>query len=419
MRILLVAFACHPRQGSEAAVGWRVACVLAQKHRIVVLTHIKQKDDIRKAQAEGGISSAAQFVFIGHPFKWHPNRMIARWQSWLEYARWLKVASGEAASICDEYSIELAHHLTITTWRLPPIRVPPDIPLVWGPLGGAAQFPWHLLKAMSCGAALFEILRNVTSQFLVRNPFLIKGSQRASCVLGASQESVLWMQKLVAPETLVLKLGATFFSDSKIEEFKALIRRRQMDAPLRAFAGGNLIGSKGVDFALRAIKLAKERGVIISYTVASFGPEKSYLEALARRLGILDQVIFHPGFTGHEYPKALLEHSIYLLPSFREGSPGTILEAMLAGQVPVVVKASAQGEIVDARCGFAVEVGSAEKICSGLADALVALSKDAFLREALSQAAHQKVASEYRSEKFCQLLEEAYQAAFRTLRPVR
>lgn len=419
MKILLVAFACHPQQGSEAGVGWRMACVLAQKYQIVVLTHTRQKDDIRKAQAEGGISSAAQFVFFGHPFKWHPNRMIARWQSWFEYARWLKTASSEAASICDKYSIQLVHHLTITTWRLPPIRVPSSTQLVWGPLGGAAQFPWRLLGSMSLGAAFFEIFRNVTNQVLVRNFILIKGVQRASCVIGASQESVDWMRKLVAPETPVLKISATFFSNSKIEEFKALFASRNVDAPLKAFAGGNLIGSKGVGFALRALKLAKDRGVIVPYTVASFGPERGYLENLATSLGIRDQVVFHPGFTGPEYPKALLENSIYLLPSFREGSPGTILEAMLAGQVPVVVKASAQGEIVDARCGFSVEVGSAEKICSGLADALVALSRDAFLRKTLSQAAHEKVASEYRAEKFCQLLEEAYRAAFSTSRPMR
>jgi hypothetical protein len=411
MKILLVAFACHPQQGSEAAVGWRVARILAQKYPIVVLTHVQQKESICQAQEKGEIPSSAKFIFLGSLIKWHPNRMIARWQSWLEYARWLREASRNAASICDEYSIDLVHHVTITTWRMPPVRVPDGIPLVWGPLGGAAHFPWRLLSAMSCGAALFEILRNVTNQLLVRNPFLIKGSQRAFCVLGANQESVEWMRKLVAPETPVLKLSATFFSDSKVEEFKALFASRQMDSPLRAFAGGNLIGSKGVDLALRAIRLAKDRGVIIPYTVASFGPEKEYLEKLAARLEIMSQITFHAGFQGQEYQKALMEHSVFLLPSFREGSPGTILEAMLAGQIPVVVKASAQGEIVDSACGFPVRVGSKNQICEELAKALIRLHEIPDLRKALSDASHKKIQNEYCTSHFENKLEAAYRAA--------
>jgi glycosyltransferase involved in cell wall biosynthesis len=219
------------------------------------------------------------------------------------------------------------------------------------------------------------------------------------------------MQKLVAPETPVLKLSATFLSDSKVEEFKALFASRQMDSPLRAFAGGNLIGSKGVDLALRAIRLAKDRGVIIPYTVASFGPEKEYLEKLAARLEIMSQITFHAGFQGQEYQKALMEHSVFLLPSFREGSPGTILEAMLAGQIPVVVKASAQGEIVDSACGFPVRVGSKNQICEELAKALIRLHEIPDLRKALSDASHKKIQNEYCTSHFENKLEAAYRAA--------
>jgi len=357
------------------------------------------------------ISENAEFVFVGRSSPYHPNRMVARWQSWLEYFRWLKLASREAPRLCRDLQIDLVHHLTITTWRLPPVGGLPGTPLLWGPLGGAAHYPWHLLGGMSLSAGLFEALRNVTNQILIHQPFLKKACRRSSYILGSSQESVDWIKRLVGRSVPVTKLSATFFPNKKLQEFQALLARRRMDAPLRAFAGGNLIGSKGVGFALHALKLAKERGVVIPYTVASFGPEKSFLEALAERLGIRDQVVFHPGFTGSEYTKILLEHSIYLLPSFREGSPGTILEAMLAGQVPVVVKASAQGEIVDARCGFAVEVESAEKICLGLADALVALASDASRRRALARASHEKVICEYQESVFLKKLNDAYRAA--------
>lgn len=411
MKILLVAFACGPGQGSEPGVGWKTTRLLSQHHRLVVLTSPRHREAIERMRAAKEIPESTMFVFLGRSSPYHPNRMVARWQSWLEYLHWLKLASRETPRLCRDFQIDLVHHLTITTWRLPPVQVLSGTPLLWGPLGGAAHYPWHLLGGMSLGAAVFELLRNTTNQILIHQPFLKEACRRSSAILGSSQESVDWIKKLGGQSTPVTKLSATFFPEGKLEEFQALLARRRMDAPLRAFAGGNLIGSKGVGFALRALKLAKERGVVIPYTVASFGPEKSFLEALAERLGIRDQVVFHPGFTGPEYSKALLEHSIYLLPSFREGSPGTILEAMLAGQVPVVVKASAQGEIVDAQCGFAVEVGSTEKICSGLADALVALAADVSRREALARSAHEKAFHEYGEGMFLKRLEAAYAAA--------
>jgi glycosyltransferase involved in cell wall biosynthesis len=411
MRILLVAFACGPGQGSEPGVGWKTARLLSRHHRVVVLTSPRHQEAIEKMWAAKEKFENAEFVFLGRSPPYHPNRMLARWQNWLEYFRWLRLASRETPRLCRDFQIDLVHHLTITTWRLPPVQVLSGTPLLWGPLGGAAHYPWHLLGGMSLGGAVFELLRNTANQILIHQPFLKEACRRSSAILGSSQESVDWIKKLGGQSTPVTKLNAMFFPEGKLEEFQALLARRRMDAPLRAFAGGNLIGSKGVGFALRALKLAKERGVVIPYTVASFGPEKSFLEALAERLGIRDQVVFHPGFTGTEYSKALLEHSIYLLPSFREGSPITILEAMLAGQVPVVVKASTQGEIVDARCGFAVEVGSAEKICSGLADALVAVAADASRRRALAQAAHEKVAREYRESSFLEKLNDAYRSA--------
>lgn len=411
MKILLISYACDPEQGSEAGVGWRVLRLLAKNHHVSVVTHNQEAENISRAQKEGKISSQVEFVFEGQPFRWHPNRMVARWQSWLEYAKWLRRASQRVAEICAEKPIDLVHHLTITTWRLPPVKVPAGIPLVWGPLGGTAQFPLSLLGSMSMGSALFEILRNLLNQFLLRNPALRRACLKPACIIGSSAESVAWLNRMVKSRVPVRQLSASFFSDEKILTFRALFTQRNHEAPLRAFAGGNLIGSKGVGFALRALKLVKDRGVIVPYTVASFGPEKSYLENLAAGLGIRDQVVFHPGFAGLEYQKVLMEHSVFLLPSFREGSPGTILEAMLAGQIPVVIGASAQGEIVESKCGFSVKVGTEQDICKGLAEALIQLHENTSRRKAMAQTSHQKILKEYRESLFLERLEAIYNFA--------
>jgi len=411
IRVLIIAFACHPKEGSEGGVGWKTVQLLGREHRVFVLTHLRGRNPISEAQDNLRNEAGVKFFYCGKEFKWHSNRMIARWQSWLEYVLWLRAASKEVPKICNLHGIELIHHLTITTWRCSPVLGPSGTPLVWGPLGGAALYPWRLLGMMSLSAAFFEILRNIFSTASLYNPFLRRGSRRASHIIGSSREAVKWMKKLAGSKVPISKLSATFFSEEQACAFTKSFTQRQPDAPLRAFAGGNLIGSKGVGFALHALRVARDRGVFIPYTIASYGPETCFLRKMAEKLGLKDQVFFHPGFFGQEYYKALAEHSVYLLPSFREGSPGTICEAMFTGQVPVVVQASAQGEIVTSACGFAVPLGSADAIVCGLAEALVQLARNGDLKKSLSVGAHERVSSLYRSSVFLESVGHIYASA--------
>ena len=74
--------------------------------------------------------------------------------------------------------------------------------------------------------------------------------------------------------------------------------------------------------------------------------------ALAGRLGIAEQVVFHglidPSKVGAFYEK----HSIFLLGSRDEGQPNALLEAM-AGGMPVIVSASGGAEfLVDETMGI-------------------------------------------------------------------
>ena len=412
MKILLVAFACHPEWGSESSVGWKMACQLGQRHQVHVLTHLENRDGVEKSDLDSQTRKNLSFSFVGATFRNHPNRWIARLQSWWEYLRWLRVASREVPLLCRNHAFDLVHHLTLTTWRIPPIQTPHGMPLIWGPLGGTAGYPWGRIRGfMSLHSALLEGVRNILNSVLPWNPILKKGCRRAAVILGVNEESSRWLKKLAGKKTTIIQLSAAFFTESQIREFKALSASRRQEDPLRAFAGGSLIGSKGVGFALRALRIAKDQGVIIPYTVASHGPEKAFLEKMAKDLGLQDQVTFHPGYQGPAYRQALRDHSIYLLPSFREGSAITILEAMLSGQVPVVVKASTQGEIVASCCGFAAEGKSGEDIVQGLADALIFLATHPLGKEALGRAAHERVASHYHAQRFLEKLDQAYATA--------
>ena len=171
-------------------------------------------------------------------------------------------------------------------------------------------------------------------------------------------------------------LFPTFFTDQQIAMFRCDPADKPPADPIRLFAGGNIIGSKGLIFALEALTLAAKRGIHWRLVVGGYGPEVPFLKKKARALGVDQWIDFHMGFSGEQYANKLKESHIFILPSFRENAGITMLDAMLAGCVPIIVDASAQAGVVDDTCGFKIPVGKADGISKGLADAISLLARE-------------------------------------------
>ena len=409
MKILLIAFACNPEQGSEAMVGWKATKTLSKKHELCVLTHVCNQEAITKAQKKGDISADVEFVFSGKIFKWHPNRMLARLQSWKLYRDWLDTVPKLLETDLRKEAFDLIHHVTIATWRLAPPLTRQSIPLVWGPMGGSASYPWSLLGMTSLGGAIFEVSRNILNIACARTSRFREVCRNAAAIICVNGETKDLVQRTSGRDSGLIILNASIFSRMEVEEYRQLLNKKDYYGDLKAFVGGICIGSKGIYFALRALRLARDRGHIIYYTVASTGPELGFLKEKAKELDLSSQVTFHEGFRGDEYREALRAHQIYLMPSFREGSSISIMESMLAGGVPIVVRASTPGEIVTPECGFAVPVTRSEKIVEGLAQALIQLAENRDLLKRLSLQAHKRIAMGFSAERYLETTNRVYE----------
>ena len=408
MKILLIAFACNPEQGSEAMVGWKATKTLSKKHELCVLTHSCNEEAITNAQKKGDISADVEFVFSGEIFKWHPNRMLARLQSWKLYRDWLDTVPKLLETDLRKEAFDLIHHVTIATWRLAPPLTRQSIPLVWGPMGGSASYPWSLLGMTSLGGAIFEVSRNILNIACARTSRFREVCRNAAAIICVNGETKDLVHRTSGRDSGLIILNASIFSRMEVEEYRQLLNKKDYYGDLKAFVGGICIGSKGIYFALRALRLARNRGHIISYTVASTGPELRFLKEKAKELDLSSQVTFHEGFRGDEYREALREHQIYLMPSFREGSSISIMESMLAGGVPIVVRASTPGEIVTPECGFAVPVTDSKKIVEGLAQALIQLTENRELLKRFSHNAHERIAEGFTAERYLETINHIY-----------
>jgi len=409
MKVILIAFACHPELGSESAAGWTMALLLAQSHQVHVVTQSCNRSAISRFEFGEEIQKNLTFCYVSSTERAYQNRMVARIMSWVNYKKWLTQAQHEFAQILRKEKPDLIHHVTIATWRVGIPWMGFGIPVVWGPLGGAAKFPLRFLSGLSFSGGSFEIVRNLGTYMGRMLPSVVKSCRSAAAIICANGLDAGFLNLIRGQGKGLYVLSSAHFSVNEVKRFEKAGERKEPYSPLQAFAGGICIGSKGIRFALEALALAREKGTRVEFTVASFGPELNFLKYITRKLKLCDQVQFHDGFRGEAYDRALGKSHVFLLPSFREGSPRTILEAMLAGVVPVVCKASAQGEIVDAKVGFAIPICSRHELVRGLADALILLDHDRELLQSMGRAARSKVSENYSEKTFLSKMESIYQ----------
>ena len=98
---------------------------------------------------------------------------------------------------------------------------------------------------------------------------------------------------------------------------------------------GRLCAAKGQYVLLQACDELRKRGVRLHLTFLGDGPERPSLEAAARQLGVQEFVTF-AGAVGQDQVHSHLEGAdMMVLPSFAEGLPVVLMEAM-AKEVPCV-----------------------------------------------------------------------------------
>lgn len=171
-------------------------------------------------------------------------------------------------------------------------------------------------------------------------------------------------------------------------------------------AVGRLSKEKGHIDLLDAIALlrAARGGAAIRAVLVGDGPERAVLEQRSRNLGLADCVLFagHQDSVRTYYGLA----DVFVLPSYSEGSPNALLEAMAAGLPIVSTDAGGAAELVsDGNTALVVERHAPQ----ALSRAIGALLDDRDLADRLGTAAR-SAAREYTPEAYARSIVGLYQA---------
>ena len=162
--------------------------------------------------------------------------------------------------------------------------------------------------------------------------------------------------------------------------------------PLRILYVGRLVPFKGQAILLEALAALRAGGVEARLTMIGAGPSRRGLEARARELG-LEAAVEFTGAVGQDEIRAhYAAADVFCLPSFAEGVPVVLMEAM-AMRVPVVTsRIMGITELVeDGEDGLLVRPGRADE----LAAALRRLALDPELRRRLGRRGRERVVAEF------------------------
>ena len=153
---------------------------------------------------------------------------------------------------------------------------------------------------------------------------------------------------------------------------------------------GRLAAVKGVPVLFQALALARQSRPDLHLTLIGDGPERSMLEAEAHALG---QAVHFVGYQSQDaVALALKRVDALVLPSFAEGVPVVLMEAMAAGIPVIATRIAGIPELVqDGISGLLVPPGNAK----ALAEAILGTLADPGRMVAMGIAGRAKVANDF------------------------
>lgn len=270
-------------------------------------------------------------------------------------------------------------------------NVASDVALLTAHVGSSIEpkQPWSWSFTMHGPNEFFDVSHYRLAEKLRRAQFVVCISDFARSQLMALSDPDMW------DRLHVIHVGIP------IDQFTRSGSGSPPQDRARILFVGRHVPQKGHAVLLEAMMLLAKRGHKVNLTLAGEGPLRPTLERFAERLGLTSQVSF-PGAVGQEQIHDMYsDASVFCLPSFAEGVPTVLMEAM-AMEMPVVsTRITGVPELIDdGRTGLLVAPGRPDL----LANALERLLTDPLLCSELGSKARDKVVCDFNADRSAEQL---------------
>ncbi|WBY02076.1 glycosyltransferase family 4 protein [Ramlibacter tataouinensis] len=261
-------------------------------------------------------------------------------------------------------------------------------PVIYGTLAAwLARVPRRLALITGLGYAFMGEGRRGRLHSLVKRMYAVALSRVHCVIFQNSDDRLLFSQIGIVPS----HVPTCVVNGSGIDTAKFSVVPLP-SGPVRFLLIARLLGDKGVREFANAAARVKVHNPDVSFTIVGWIDESpDAIEQDELKAWIADGIIEFPGRLSDVRP-AIGECTVYVLPSYREGTPRTVLEAMAMGRPIITTDAPGCRETVtDGDNGFLVPVKSVD----ALEFAMLKFIGDPTLASRMGQRSRQIAESKY------------------------
>ncbi len=329
--ILINAYACSPNMGSEPGMAWNWCVNLAKHCELHIITEGEFRDKIEKILPT--LPQGENMHFYYNPVSDEIRRMCwnqGDWRFYKYYKEWQWKTYLIAKDICQKTHIDILHQLNMIGFREPGYlwRIP-NIPFVWGPIGGLKQFPTAYLKGCSLKMKFFNHIKNIINIFQIKYDRRInKAFNRANLLISSIPDSYKAIKKYKGLDSIIIpETGCFDTQENIIKNFN--------DECLHIMWVGKFDFRKQLPLALHILKATNNP--VFHLDIYGPGNDLQVLEArnLAKNLELEQFVTWHGNQPHNIVIEAMKKAHIFLFTSISEDTSTVVLEAV-SNQLPVV-----------------------------------------------------------------------------------
>jgi glycosyltransferase involved in cell wall biosynthesis len=409
-RVLVSAYACHPRPSSahfpgEAILGWSLVNEITRFADVHLITWAFNRPGLEGTLAgNGGKPAAVHYVDL--PPRTHRALRDRHYGVRFYYFLWQREAARFARRLAGEERFDLFHQITFSNDWMPSFIAPAlPIPFVWGPVGGGQRVPRALMGTLARRERRQERSRTFLQNVWRATPARRRAARKASAILVCNKETeevlARWREKIVAfpvngigREAIAADAGPAAGRDG-----------------FRILYVGRFDGIKGLSLALDALRILSSLAPAATLELVGEGPERPRLEAMAACLGVGGRLVWTPWSPRPEIFEKMRRSDVLLFPSLRDGGGAVVVEAMACGLPVVCLDIGGPGFHVREGIGTKVGPGRPDAVAADLAAALGRFWCDPGLRDRMGRAARDRAASFYEWGRLGERLRGIYEDA--------
>jgi glycosyltransferase involved in cell wall biosynthesis len=387
LKVLLSAYACEPRLGSEGGIGWNIAKEMAKHYDLWVLTRANNRRAIEE-ETRCRPTPHLRFVYYDLP---HWARFWKRGKRGVQpyYYLWQVGVYFVARKLHREVGFDLVHHVTFVKYWVPTFLALLPAPFIWGPIGGGDSAPKAFWRDFSFRGLAYEALREAARWVEEHDPFVLLAARRSSLGLATTAETAVRLRRIGVRNVRIFMHCA--LSEEELEQLGRYTRAGC--APIRFISIGNLFHFKGFHLGLTAFAQANlAEG---EYWIVGDGPERDRLMNLARKLGIADQVQFLGRLAREEALRKLGKCNVLVHPSLHESGGWVCIEAMAAGLPVICLALGGPDALVTTQAGFKITAQTPGQVLHDLSHVMQLLAKDVGMRRRMGDAGRQLVREKF------------------------